>query len=90
MERTYVSDEVINQTIGNVTNSLFRRLDKKGRGAYSSRHEALGVITEEFHELVNAARNDNNRQEFLDECMDVAVAAIFAIASKEAHPYKML
>ena len=83
--RVQVSDEIILHTRRKLATELDRRLAKKGRGAYLSKHEALGVITEEFYELVDAVRNDENPSQFLEECMDVAVAAIFTLASYEAH-----
>ena len=90
MDRITVTEEHLQATMERVEYVLRHRIAKVGSGAYASRHEALGVIAEEYHELVDAVRDNNNRQRFIDECFDVAVAAIFALASKEAHPYKML
>ena len=43
-------------------------------GAYASSHEALGVITEEYLELMQAVRS-NNIQDIFKEAMDLAACA---------------
>jgi hypothetical protein len=55
-------------------------IKKQGDGAFVGPHEALGVLTEEYHELVNAARS-NVGPEYYGEVMDVAVTCVFEIAS---------
>ena len=57
------------------------RLAKHGHGAHASPHEILGVITEEYQELVEAVRDDDNPQRFVDELFDIGVACIFGVAS---------
>lgn len=44
-------------------------------GAYTSSHEALGVITEEYHELVEAIRG-NRMERICREALQVAAAAL--------------
>lgn len=56
------------------------RLLQHGQAAHQSNHESLGVITEEFFELVEAVRSNERKQVKL-ELMDVAVACMFALAS---------
>lgn len=43
-------------------------------GPYASSHEALGVITEEYQELVQAIRS-NNIQDIAKEAQDLAACA---------------
>jgi NTP pyrophosphatase (non-canonical NTP hydrolase) len=44
-------------------------------GTYKSSHEALGVITEEYHELIEAIRTNNIRHIF-KEATDLALCAM--------------
>lgn len=70
----------------NADASLFKRLDetlqKKGFGTFASSHEVLGVITEEYHELVGAQKA-NDLQAIRHELYDIAVGCLFAIACIE-------
>ena len=52
----------------------------KGIGTFASRHEILGVLTEEFHELMQAVEN-NHMGEFEEELLDIVVAAFWGVAS---------
>lgn len=75
-----VSDESIDASIKDITDKLQFRLNQKGRFSYISTHEALGKITEEFWEYVEAVKN-NDDEEIIHELKDIAVGCIFAIAS---------
>lgn len=59
------------------------RMTQKGPQSYASVHEALGIITEEYKELIDAVQS-NNREHVMAELLDVAVGCIFAIACNEA------
>ena len=63
---------------------LNERLLEKGIGACGSTHEALGVITEEYYELVHAVES-NDKDAFIDEVLDIAVAAVWVLASVSPH-----
>lgn len=63
-----------------VVAALGRRVAKHGDGAFVGPHEGLGVVTEEFHELVEACRS-NDRRRVRDEAMDVAIGALWMVAS---------
>lgn len=96
--RVEVKVEDIEQAFGTVADVLSRRLEEKGRGSFVSRHEAYGIIAEEFAELAEAVRKDEGSA-YLDvrvpgrtvgsdyeaELIDLAVATIFAIASNTAN-----
>jgi hypothetical protein len=47
---------------------------------FISTHEGLGVLTEEYHELIEAVRS-NDHQKVCKEAIDVAVTAAFILAS---------
>ena len=57
-----------------------KRLDKHGHGIAISPHEVYGILAEEMDELVDELRA-NNRVEFYDELVDIAIAAIFGMVS---------
>jgi hypothetical protein len=77
--RTPVSIDAITQASGSVLRAILHELNLKGESAFASRHEILGVVTEEYIELIDAVRASD-----LDtvhrELEDIAVACIFGIA----------
>jgi NTP pyrophosphatase (non-canonical NTP hydrolase) len=77
MERPHITDHDVQESLQLLHLSIQRRLKEKGRGAFASPHEALGVITEEYQELIEAVQSDDPEQ-VIFKLMDVAVAAIFA------------
>lgn len=60
-------------------NKIQQRLRQKGDGSFASRHEILGIITEEYDELKDAIRLDDGvgLHRFKQELLDIAVGAIF-------------
>lgn len=81
--RPPVSIVAVEKAVSVIVAAMSSRLDEKGPGAWQSSHELLGVITEEFHELQHAVER-NNHEDVAAECVDIAVAAIFALACAEA------
>lgn len=68
------------QLMADVARSLARRVGKHGSGAFLSSHEGLGVVTEEYHELVEAVRS-NDRRRVRDEAIDVAIGCLWLVAT---------
>lgn len=83
IERPIVCAQEIDWAIGMMKQSLGDRLMKHGAGCYSGNHEMLGTITEEYDELIEAVRSNNNDAVGL-ELLDIAVACVFAVASRFA------
>lgn len=81
--RTPVPEESIEQAIGEFREMLNFRLKEKGGGAYASRHEVLGQITEEYAELIEAVHS-KSLDEVKKELFDIAVACIFGAACIDA------
>ena len=81
--RPQITEDEIKQTMAIIEAKLRRRLAKKGWGAYASRHEILGIVTEEFFEAVEAVRENDEigYQHYTDELLDIAVAAGFGMTS---------
>lgn len=78
--RIFVNDSVLSSAVALTVESLKRRTEKHGVFSYIGPHEALGIITEEYQELI-AAVHGNNRVQTKAELIDIAVACIFALAS---------
>ncbi len=76
-ERTQISNEQIDVGLLRLSVELRERMEKHGWGTFSSRHEILGAITEEMHELEDAVRTSKDGEEIADELMDIAVGALF-------------
>ena len=83
--RIQISNDAINQASLEVRDQIQRRLEQKGFGTFASRHETLGIVTEEYHELVEAVHT-GTLLNIRKELEDLAVAAIFGVAciSKES------
>jgi hypothetical protein len=80
MERRAVTDETLEMVVKILIQRLGERIEKHGRGAFTSGHEALGVLEEERWELVEALKsNDPNRT--AEEWFDCAVTCVFAVSS---------
>lgn len=78
--RPQLTRDEINQAIKELTSLVFQRLDEKGWGAYSSGHEALGILQEEKRELEDAIR-ENDSAQVSDELLDIAVGTLIGKAS---------
>jgi len=86
-------------TVDEIANGIFdlqvkikERLDEKGYHCWKSRHEILGIVAEEYHEVVDAVQTnrvdntdsleaqkinaDRDKQYLEHELLDLAVAAI--------------
>ena len=80
MQRVVVPQVVLNDVMDAVNSKLAIRLAAKGSYSYMSYHEGLGIITEEFKELIDAVQSNDNAATN-EELIDVAVGCIFALAS---------
>jgi len=83
MERKTIRKEDISKALDAVSEALITKLREKGDHTFSSTHEILGVISEEHQELINAVTS-NDHVEVARECLDLAVAAVYALACIEA------
>ena len=81
MKRPIIEGSAIYDAQRLITHDCFKRLAKHGPSVFAGRHEALGIITEEYFELVEAARLDDDPERFIRELEDIAVACVLAIAS---------
>lgn len=83
MNRPQISELQIQQVVANFEMALRERLQQKGHGAFVSTHEIVGVVAEEYDEMMDALRQ-NNRPNFRSELLDVAVGCVFGVACVDA------
>lgn len=79
-ERIFVTESVLKSSVALTVEYLKRRLEKHGVYSCIGPHETLGIITEEYQELI-AAIHDNDRPNTKQELIDIAVSCIFGLAS---------
>ncbi len=84
MSRTLIGDGALNLATIAFRQHMEEVLKRKGRGAFVSRHEILGVIEDECIELVNAVQAKRGLKDIRHELLDIAVAALFGVACIEA------
>lgn len=80
VERVGTSDHDRDVMLKEIGRWVARRVKRHGAGAFVGPHEGLGVITEEFHELVEAVQS-NDRRRVRAEAIDVAVAGYWLALS---------
>ena len=69
------------KAIDGVEVKLEYRQEQKGMATYASIHEALGILQEEMTEFENEVHSKASRDLQVEELKDIAVGAIWAIAS---------
>lgn len=55
----------------------------KGLAAFASIHEILGIVTEEYGELIDAIHK-NSKELTREELLDIVVACVFGVACIDA------
>jgi hypothetical protein len=82
--RHQISDEEVDEVFKLIKKKMDFRLQEKGRGILVTRHEIYGIIAEEFTSELTDALRDNDRTQFREELVDIAVACIIGIASMDS------
>jgi hypothetical protein len=80
VERPQNIADNINTVFKDLQRKVRDRLNQKGLGILLSRHEMLGVVTEEYHELVRAIQH-GDLPDVTNELIDIAVACIVSMSS---------
>lgn len=80
IDRPQFDQEGIEAELELLRGKIFERLQEKGCGIYISDHESSGIITEEYHEMLQAVQDDAPVSVYY-EMLDIAVGAILAMAS---------
>jgi NTP pyrophosphatase (non-canonical NTP hydrolase) len=80
-DRKKIDTKQIELTLDQLRHRIYYRLKQYGNHSFASKHEILGLVTEEYHELVDAVKTE--RDEYLpevrNELLDIAVACIFGV-----------
>lgn len=84
MSHATVRPDDVRHALARIRAAIARRVEKHGTDAYASRHEALGVLVEEYQEALEAIRADGAPERFLAEVIDLAVVAAWWTASARA------
>ena len=79
VHRPQISKAKVLNAVLETRQQLLNRLEQKGYGAWLSRHELLGFLTEEYLEAAEAVHSGTS-SDIKSELMDIAVGCIFAIA----------
>lgn len=77
--RPKMTKKEIKESLKQVEQAIFRRMEQKGYGTYASTHEMFGILDEEVNEVRDEIRN-NNHSAICSELIDVAVTAVFGHA----------
>ncbi len=80
IQRQLATDEEIDIAFRVLRDAVECRILKHGRGKWVSPHEALGILTEEWKESVDAVQSNDLRQ-ITAEMIDCAVAGLWAYVS---------
>ncbi len=63
-----------------IDDKLKKAIEKHGGRPFSSSHEILGALTEEYHEFIQEV-HDNNSKKAADELADIAICCLWGIDS---------
>ena len=77
----------LTETTAALNRHLDAALSKNGYGAFVSRHELLGALTEEYHEALDALHSEPPGI-VRGELLDIAVACLFGVASLDARAFR--
>ena len=83
MDRPEITDQDINDAVCRVRKEIARRLNEKGPGSFASRHEILGIMTEEFSKLTHAVECES-LDRVGQELIDLAVGGLLGLACIKA------
>lgn len=84
MSRKQIGVQDTSDAIDFIVSELERRLEQKGRAGFASRHEILGIATEEYKEVTDAV-HAGDLVRLRAELADLAVACAFGIACIDTH-----
>lgn len=81
--RLFVSSFKCDNILDIIAKELEKKIKEKGPLSFSSSHECLGVITEEYYELIEAVKN-NDDIDVINELKDVVISAIWGLVTYHA------
>jgi len=82
-DRVQISAKQVDACLEVLREEMYKRLQKHGYGSFASNHEIAGVVAEEYHEMMDALKS-NDDAKYRSELLDVAVGAVFGVACMDA------
>lgn len=83
-EEIFITPELIEKAKERIMKRLALRIEEKGQKGFYSEHEAIGKLSEEMLEFQIGIWKRESMEEKISELEDLAVGAIWAIASYDA------
>jgi len=75
-----ITEQDLKDTSVEIISEILAVMERKGDHTFHSGHETLGIITEEYHEFVEAIHS-NNKNKIQEELIDLAISAIAGLIS---------
>lgn len=79
MNRINITKAAVDRGVEEIHEKTLYRLNQKGWQTLSSTHEILGVIAEEYQELIEAVK-EGDHEKIKQELLDIGVACGFGAA----------
>ena len=73
MKRNNITEPAIKKSTEETYNKIIYRLNQKGWHSLSSTHEILGVVAEEYQELIEAIK-EGDKEKIKQELLDSSIA----------------
>lgn len=80
-QRQQLTQEQVQDALGELTVKTAARLRQKGMGVMASSHEILGIVHDEVVEYRDAVHGRLSKDAKVQELLDIAVGCIVGIAS---------
>lgn len=78
--RPEIKRETLDRVYDAMVQNLLKGINKHGAGTWKSSHEILGLMTEEYHELIQAVHT-GDRENLIEELKDIGTVVLFGLAS---------
>jgi len=80
-DRKKITEEQVELTLDQLRHRIRYQVEHFGKHSFASKHEILGLLTEEFHELVEAVRTEKGDYipRVRNELFDIAIVCIFGV-----------
>ena len=78
--RPEIKQETLAIVYDDMVQNLLKGINKHGPGTWKSSHEILGLMTEEYHELIQAVHK-GDRDNLIEELKDIGTVVLFGLAS---------
>lgn len=81
--REKITEETVVAAFDKVVDKLIEKIEEKGDLSFSSRHEILGVVQEEFDEFKQTVHDNSIQETSESELIDIVIAAVWGMCSMD-------